>query len=129
MNLEEIIEEQVERYEAVKNKAIKKFGIDVSDTVVSAIFKEVNKDLRMIKIGEEREAYRQQREGEKMVTVHLRDGSKKTRDVKDDLKSAGFQFDSGKDNKDPHWWAVLKKKDWDELKEKEPFKSLKVREY
>jgi len=122
MNLEEIIEEQVERYEAVKNKAIKKFGIDVSDTVVSAIFKEVNKDLRMIK-------YRQEREDEKTVTVHLRDGSKKTRDVKDDLKSAGFQFDSGKDNKDPHWWAVLKKKDWDELKEKEPFKSLKVREY
>lgn len=66
--------------------------------------------------------------GEKQILIVVRDGEKHTKDVKETLKTHGFNYwaktKSGKE--DPRWSAKMTKEEWNAIADNECFTGLSV---
>ena len=63
-------------------------------------------------------------DGERRVTIRLSDGTVKTKDVKDKIREHNFWWDTPKGSFD--WNKIMTMQEWNNLKDKYPFKELTV---
>jgi len=114
--LRRYVEEQVSLMRIIKDELDKEFGENTYPVdLIVAVHNWVNKWAMSKHISEERG-----RNGNKRVRIILKDGDKKTIEVKEQLKADGWHFDSNL----LAWIKEMTMKDWKRIAGSEPYKFL-----
>jgi len=114
------IEEQVDIIDLVKRKFDERLGDNSYPTdLIVACHNWVNKWLMSKSIHEQRQQKYEVKEGIRKKII-LRDGEKKTIDVKDELKADGWLFDGDR----KAWYKEMTMTEWNMINGKEPYKYL-----